>query len=293
LAKTALGHDARRIPRWAMGLIARLSQDQPAVLSRSDIGAYLIELGDARDIDETVTQLVRLGWLRPTPSRGVWAFRPLGDEAGTADPYLPLRAWQARDPQAVFALAGEAAAWHLGYLDRRFTGPVRVWVPDGERPPFGARSSLSIVRLRWAADMGPAVRPSRALLRRRGLDLTRWASGLPAFGPEALLAQLSIRPSSFTPWVDLADHLDRFVGDCEAKAVCTLLADHPSTVWQRAAYLAHMGGNDHIADVMMERRGDAQLPHLFLGTGSEGMYSARFNVTDRLVAPYLAVAGKA
>lgn len=29
-----------------------------------------------------------------------------------------------RDPEAMFALAGEAAAWHLGYLDRRFDGPL-------------------------------------------------------------------------------------------------------------------------------------------------------------------------
>lgn len=284
---------ARRIPRWATSIVARLSQDQPTVLSRSEVTAYLDELGDARDVDETIGQLVRLGWLRPTTRRGVWAFLPLGHEAGTADPYLPLRAWRAGDPHAVFALAGEAAAWHLGYLARRFIGPIRVWLPEGERPPFGTRSKVSTVHLGWAAEMVRAVQPTRALLRRRGLDLTRWAGGLPAFGPEALLAQLSIRPSSFTPWVDLADHLDLFVGDCDSERVCTLLADHPPTAWQRAAYLAHIGGSDALAGSIMERRGDAPLPHLFLGTGTEGIYSARFNMTDRVVAPYLAVAGKA
>lgn len=285
-------HSERRIPRWAARLIARLSEDQPVVVSRGDLLAYLGELGDERDVDDTIEQLVRLGWLQSTTRHGVWGFLPLGDP-GAHDPYLPLRAWRARDPEAVFALAGEASAWHLGYLDRRYTGPVRVWVPEGQRPPFGARSKLAIVHLGLSAGALSALQPSRALLRRRQLDLTRWASSLPAFGPEALLAQLSIRPSSFFPWADLADHLDRLTKDCDAETVCTLLADQTPTAWQRAAYVAHVGGAGDLADAIIDRRGNAPLPHVFIGTNGDGLYSARFNVTDRLVAPYLAVAGKA
>lgn len=285
-------HTERRIPRWAARLIARLSEDQPVVLSRGDLLTYLGELGDNRDVDDTIEQLVRLGWLQSTNRHGVWGFLPLGDPGGD-DPYMPLRAWLARDPEAVFALAGEASAWHLGYLDRRYTGPVRVWVPEGERPPFGARSKLAVVHLGWSAGMLSALQPSRALLRRRQLDLTRWASSLPAFGPEALLAQLSIRPSSFFPWADLADHLDRLTEDCDAEKVCKLLLDQTPTAWQRAAYLAQVGGAGDLADAIIDRRGNAPLPHVFLGANGDGLYSARFNVTDRLVAPYLAVAGKA
>lgn len=283
---------ARRIPRWAAPLIERLTQDRPTVISRDDIAAYLAELGDDRDVDDTVRGLVRLDWLQPSSTHGMWAFVPLGDP-GDADPYLPLRAWQAKAPDAVFALAGEAAAWHLGYLDRRYTGPTRVWIPEGDRLPFGARKTLSTIHLGWTADAARSIGPARTLLRRRGLDLTRWAGGLPAFGPEALVAQLAIRPSSFSPWADLADHLTDLIGDCDGAGVARLMEGQSPTAWQRVAYLAQVGGRADLADQLLAQRGDAPLPHVFLGTGGDGVHSAKFHITDRLVAPRLLVGGKA
>ena len=283
---------ARRIPRWVAPLLARLAQDRPHVVSRHDIASYLAELGDQRDVDDTIRQLVRLDWLQPSPSQGVWVFIPLGED-NVDDPYLSLRAWKAKSPDAVFALAGEAAAWHLGYLDRRFTGPPRVWIPKGDRVPFGARSRLTTAHLGWSRDVADRVGPSRAILRRRGLDLTRWAGGLAAFGPEALLAQLAIRPSSFKPWADLADHLQDLIGDCDVAVLSGLLAGQSSTAYQRAAYLAHIGGAPGLSDAILNLRGDAPMPHVFLGSGGVGVFASRFNVTDRLVAPRLMVAGKA
>jgi hypothetical protein len=286
------GTEARRIPRWAASLIERLTQDRPAVISRDEIASYLADLNDTRDAEDTIRQLVRLDWLSSTSSKGVWAFVPLGEQSSD-DPYLPLRAWRAKSPEAVFTLAGEAAAWHLGYLDRRFTGPTRVWIPEGDRLPFGSRKALSVVHLGWAAEIAGSVSPSRTLLRRRGLDLTRWASGLPSFGPEALLSQLAIRPSSFVPWADLTDHLQEVVEDCDANVLTDLLASQPSTAWQRAAYLANAGGQGELAGCLLEGRQGGALPHIFLGTDGVGIYSAKFNVTDRLVAPRLLLGGKA
>lgn len=283
---------ARHIPRWAARLLARLSQDQPPVVSRPDIAAYLVELGDRRDVDDTIRQLVRLDWLQPSPSQGVWVFIPLGED-GVDDPYVSLRAWKAKSPDAVFALAGEVAAWHLGYLDRRFTGPPRVWIPEGNRLPFGARSRLTTVHLGWNRDVADRVGPSRALLRRRGLDLTRWAGGLAAFGPEALLAQLAIRPSSFQPWADLADHMQDLTGDCDVAALSELLTGQSPTVYQRAAYLAYIGGAAGLSDAILEQRSNAPMAHVFLGAHGVGVFTSRFNMTDRLVAPRLLVAGKA
>lgn len=283
---------ARRIPRWAGALIERLMQNRPPVVSRRDLAEYLGALGSNRDVDDTVRQLVSLRWLQPTSTQGVWEFVPLG-ESGGDDPYLALRAWQAKSSDARFALAGEAAAWHLGYLDRRYVGATRVWIAEGGRLPFGARSKLSVVHLGWSADIADALGPSRALLRRRGLDLTQWAAGLPAFGPEALLAQLAIRPSSFVPWADLADHFGDLVGDVDAEVLTRLLANQSPTAWQRAAYFAHTSGRPDLADELLARRNGTPLPHVVLGTNGKGVYSSKFNVTDRLVVPRLRVGGKA
>jgi hypothetical protein len=273
-------------------LLARLAQDRPSVLTRDDIAGYLTEIDSTREVDTTVSDLVRLGWLSSSRRKGVWTYLPPG-EGEIVDPYIDLRAWAASDPRATFALAGEAAAWHLGYLDRRFTGPIAVWIPEGVRPPFGLRQLISVVRLGWTAAMRSEIGPSRALLRKRTLDITRWADGLSGFGPEALLVQLSSRPSSFTPWGDLAVHLGELVDDCEPERLSQLLQNQSSSAWQRAAYILDLGGNPEAADLVLSGRPLARLSHVTIGTGDVGTHSKKFGITDRLVAPLVHGAGKA
>ena len=282
----------RRIPRWAAMLLARLAQDRPSVVTRDDISGYLAEIDSTREVDRTINDLVRLGWLNTSRRKGVWAYLPPGEDE-IIDPYVNLRAWAAGDPSATFALAGEAAAWHLGYLDRRFIGPIAVWLPEGERPPFGIRDIVSVIRLGWPAAMQPQIGPSRSMLRKRGLDLTRWADGMPGFGPAALLVQLSSRPASFTPWADLAVHIGELADDCEPEQLVTLLENQSSSAWQRAAYLLDLGGNVGAADDVLQQRPPSRLSHVTIGNGEVGTRSKKFGITDRLVAPLVEAAGKA
>ena len=288
-------HDSaldRRIPRWSAMLLARLAQDRPTVITRDDLGGYLAGIGSERDVDATVRDLVRLGWLTASRRKGVWIYLPPGEE-NVADPYIDLRAWAARDTDAVFALAGEAAAWHLGYLDRRHTGPIAIWVPDGVRPPFGVRQHVSVVRLGWDRTHLSDIGPTRQLLRKRGLDLTRWAGGLKAFGPEALLAQLALRPTSFVPWADLVVHLGDLVGDLDAERLLKLLSGQSSSAWQRAAYLVYLGDDAATAELVLGRRPNQRLSHVTLGDGPDAEFSSKFRVTDWLAAPNLRRVGKA
>lgn len=282
----------RRIPRWAAMLLARLAQDRPSVVTRDDIAGYLAEADSPREVDRTVSDLVRLGWLGTSRRKGVWTYLPPGEEE-IIDPYVDLRAWAAGDPSATFALAGEAAAWHLGYLNRRFTGPIAVWLPEGVRPPFGLREIVSVVRLGWPAAMRSQIGPGRSLLRKRGLDLTRWADGLAGFGPDALLVQLSSRPASFTPWADIAVHLNELADDCETGQLVELLQGQSASAWQRAAYLLDLGGNVDAADDVLNLRPQTRLSHVTIGSGDAGTRSKKFGITDRLVAPLMEAAGKA
>ena len=73
-----------------------LARDLPAVVTRDDLAERLTEAGSEHDLDSTVSQLRRLGWLVALPVHGVWAFLPPG-ESETVDPYLVLRPWLARD----------------------------------------------------------------------------------------------------------------------------------------------------------------------------------------------------
>ena len=281
----------RRVPRWAAALVARLAQDRPSTLTRGDIAGYLDGIGSSREIDTTVRDLVRLGWLVSSHLHGVWSFVPPG-ESVIVDPYLDLRAWRAKDPDLVYALAGEAAAWHLGYLDRRFDGPVSIWLPQGVRPPPGIRPFVKVLALDWGQAAEGDLGPSRALLRRRRLDLTAWANGVHAFGPEALLVQLAARPASFLPWADLVAHLGNLADDCEPDRLRALLADQSASAWQRAAYLLHIGGSTQHARDVLAARPFGRLVHASLGSRPRGEHSREFGVTDHLVAPLLSRIGK-
>jgi hypothetical protein len=282
----------RRIPGILAALLATLSRNRPQVVTRRDLEALIDEHGWDLDAERTARQLQRLGWLVPLHLKGVWAFLPAGQDEVT-DPYIDLRGWRAREPEVVFALAGEAAAWHFGYLDRRFGGPVAVWVPTHERLPYGLRAHLSVVTLGWQTEDAPHLGPTSALLLRRHLDLTDWAGGLPAFGPEALVVQLAARPASFGPWADLVAHLDQLAGDIDVDRLAGLLASQSTSAWQRASYLLDQGGRRDAAMTLLERRPVGAMPKIQFGTGPSGVWVPQYRLTDRLIAPLSESAAKA
>lgn len=288
----------RRIPGWASALVGQLSRDRPAVVTRENISQRSADLRLDRDTEATITELRRLGWLVALPVKGTWTFVPPGQEA-VADPYLPLRAWQTRYEQAEFLLAGEAAAWHLGYLDRRSSGRIAVWKPSNVRLPDGLRPHVSVVSLKWAPASLTEVRPSVEFLARRRLDLVSWSGGLPAFGPEALVVQLGARPASFTPWADLVAHLEQLVDDCDDDKLARLLAAQTASTWQRAAYLLHAGGQRERGMALLARRPAGPTPKVSFehpDTARDvhrSVWAPQHSVVDRLVSPLRKLVGKA
>lgn len=274
----------RRIPGWAAELLASLARDRPAVITREDIEADLKETGSSREVDATIHELRRLGWFKPLHVKGVWTYIPPGEEE-IIDPYIDLRGWKAREPEAVFALAGEAAAWHLGYLNRAFSGPIAVWTPTNSRPPHGLRTHLSIITLGWGIDEAPKLGPTTALLHRRRLDMRVWAGGLPGLGPEALAVQLSARPMSFRAWGDLVPHLEQLTTDCEVERLIYLLGNQSSSAWQRAAYLLHCGNRHDDGVALLARRPREKMPKVQFGEGLTSVWVPEFQVADKLIAP--------
>ena len=283
---------SRSIPGWAADLIAVLSRDRPAVVTREDLVGHLDAFGITRDPERTAFDLQQLGWFATLHLKGAWAFVPAG-EADVSDPYIDLRAWKAREPDALFALAGEAAAWHLGYLPRNFGGTIAVWLPSKERVPHGLRSYVSIVRLSWAGEQAREFAPTPHLLRRKGLDLIIWAGGLPSFGPEALLVQLAARPASFRVWADLIPQLDVLAFDCDIDKIECLLGGQSASAWQRATYLLHCGGRTEEAVDLLDQRPGKSTPVASFGDGPTAVWSSQFSVNDHLIAPLQDQLGKA
>jgi hypothetical protein len=290
------GGGGRRIPTWAAGLLAGLARDQPQVLTRADIAERLAEAGSDRAVDRTIEELRRLGWLRPIGLHAVWAFVPPGQDE-VVDPYLVLRGWRAKDPSVVFRLAGDASAWHLGYLNRRPTGPVPVWLPKSRRIPDGLRGSISAVRFPWPVEQADELGPRPELLTARKLDALTWSSRLPALGPEALLVQLATRPSSFTSWADLVEHLSLFAADIDIDRATMILRKQSTSSWQRAAYLLHCGGQPRAAMDLLANRPPREMPTVVFGEDVDpqapSLFAPQFRIVDRLIAPLQGLVGKA
>jgi hypothetical protein len=287
----------RRVPTWAAAVIARLSRDLPTVVTREDISQLLTDAGTDRTVDATISELRRLGWLVGLPVHGVWAFIPPGQES-IADPYLGLRAWHAREANAGFMLAGAAVAWHLGYLDRAPDQPTDIWLPATVRLPDGLRPYVATVHIKWTPEAVRMATPVTALLIRRKLDIVSWASGLPAFGPEALIVQLATRPSSFLPWADLVAHLNQLVADCDDDRLATLLAGQSTSAWQRAAYLLHAGNEPDRGSTLLSRRPRLPMPKIRFGhpaidATSTAVWVSDYHLLDGLIAPLQLVLGKA
>ncbi len=282
----------RPVPTWAAGLVSCLSRDRPAVVTRKHLTDYLADLEQQRDLERTVRDLQQLGWLSTLHLKGVWAFVPAGESRPT-DPYLDLRGWEARDSDAVFVLAGEAAAWHLGYVSRRFDGPPTIWLPSGRRVPHGLRPHIALVQIDWAVEDVKRLCPSSKLLHSKGLDLTNWATGLPALGPDALLVQLAARPGSFRTWADLIAQLDSLAADCDLKRLPDLLSGQSSSAWQRAAYLLDRGGRRDDGLALLAKRPSENMPAVTLGNGPDSIWSKDFKIIDHLVAPLQKQLGKA
>jgi hypothetical protein len=289
----------RRIPSWASRLIAELARDRPAVVTREDVAERLAAIGDHRDVEATISELRRLGWFVGLPIQGTWAFIPPGQET-VADPYLALRAWRARDPDTAFMLAGTAAAWHLGYLDRAPEGRTSIWLPKDHRLPDGLRPHVSVVHVKWGSDAATQLGPSTEFLLRRHLDIVNWAAGLPAFGPEALVVQLAARPASFRPWADVVAHLGQIVDDCDDDRIAVLMAGQSASTWQRAAYVLHAGGQPTRGIRLVERRPKRSMPkarfeHPEISPADEAtaLWVPQYHVLDRLIAPLQGLVGKA
>ena len=287
---------ARRIPRWAAGLLSDFAAERPPVVSLRDIAERLRRVELHRDPAVVVEELQRLGWLRPTGVRGAWAFLPPGEDEPT-DPYLNLRSLHATQPERDFYLSGDIAAFHLGLLDRR-PGSLQLWLPDNAPSlPHRLRTTVSTVTLPFP-DEPELLLPSAAQFRRRRLDRLRWASGFNAFGPDALLAQLACRPSSFTSWFDLVSHLDAFTVDVETDRIARLLQASPKSAWQRAAHILDAAGQVNEAQDLFRQRPAGPLAVTHLGrrmatSPNTRRWSTKYQVIDSLVRPLIDVVGKA
>jgi hypothetical protein len=240
----------------------------------------------ANDPRDVIRRLVRHGWLAGLSVRGAWAFFPPGVD-DLADPYIHLRGWRAIDKDVVFLLAGTCAAFHLGYLPRR-PERVTIWLPEKTALPAGLRKKVSVVKTTFprASDVR-RLSPGLPLLKQRGLDITSWATGLPAFGPEALIVQMAQRPASIESWLDLSSKLADLARDVDIERLKALLSMSSAAARQRAAYFMHLGGRTDFQSLL-----PAEVQAVELGDDGPGHWHNATGVNDHLLMPLLGANAK-
>lgn len=208
---------ARSIPPWLSGVVERLELDRPPLVTIAELEIICSELGIATPARVVASKLRDRGWLLATPLRGVWEFIP-GENAGpisNADPLLPVKAFNAVNPEVDNVMAQQSGAWALGLSDRlpatkevAFKAKPHVKTPDGIKP------------LTYSWNLEP--------LERRGVRV---------LAPESLLVQMTHRPNSVRSWESVQDWLPDVAFEMEPEATLVELEGKPSSTWARTGYL--------------------------------------------------------
>ena len=129
--------------------------------------------------------------------------------------------------------------------------------------------------------------------------MVRWAGGLGAFGPEALVLP-TLDPRGLVRAMGRPHRTSRrrLVDDCDDNRLATLLEGQSSSAWQRAAYLLDAAGQPDRGAALFERRPAGATPKVRFsdraGRSSTGaVWVPRYKLQDQLIAPLQAVLGKA
>jgi predicted transcriptional regulator of viral defense system len=109
----------RHVPRSVASAIADFEMFDRDIVSVNEVAAALGVTADSRRLKNAIHTLVRLGWLRPLPTRGAYEFLAArGGPFPSGEPLVEARAVRARRPDFRLAVIGTGAAFLRGFSDR-------------------------------------------------------------------------------------------------------------------------------------------------------------------------------
>ncbi len=250
--------EARYIPRWLAPIVQELELEK-ATLVRVDEVQRLTPLRPSA-VRQAISELARLGWLRPVGVRGTYEFIP-GSAAGpypSGDPWLILRAELTRRP-GMFHVGAQSAAWLLGYAQRSPDRHVVITTPE-TRVPRRMREAYEVL----ATEPAPAGKT---------------VSGLPVPTPVELFAEVAqlaprLKLDSAQGW------LRRLLKDTSPEDVARVLRDRSVSTRARAGYMAEVCGATAHAEAIEALGSRGRGPYYTGDRGRNGRFSARWRVYD-------------
>lgn len=208
---------SRTIPEGLAPILEDLELNRPQLVSLADLRTMCERHHIGTEPRVVALRLKQRGWLVATPQRGVWEFAPaeLAGPYTSADPLLPLKAFNIAHPGCRNALCGQSAAWALGLADRV---PSTISVVFEEWPKVKTPSELTV------ATFTPQAR-------------VRSTRGVSALGPASIVVQMAERPSAVRSWQSAIEWLPDVAFEIDESELLKELKGRPNSVAQRTGYL--------------------------------------------------------
>jgi len=252
-------------------MVEAMEFEQPRVVTLPMLTKIARDTGVAKDeagAAKLAYRLQELGWLGSVRTKGVWEFLP-GARAGavsSGDRFLEFRAYTTMHTEWPGVLGMESAASLLG-LAQHLPSREVVALPRGAAVP------KALSEWRFVTVSMPEV----------GLE---FRDHLPIWSLEGLIAGIATRPSGYRDLPGLAQWLPGASAKLRTDTLLECLWDAPTSVWQRAAYLARLAGADETAQALLTQRPPEHMAW-FGATRRGGTYDPVTKVTDADLAPYL------
>jgi len=136
----------RHVPRWVARAIADFEMFGRDVVSVNDVAAALGVTADSRRLKNAIHTLVRLGWLRPLPTRGSYEFLAArGGPYPSGDPLVEARAVRAKRPDFSLAIIGTGAAFLRGFSERA-PGGYTVALDHGQGGSVAVAAAYDVMK---------------------------------------------------------------------------------------------------------------------------------------------------
>ena len=255
-----------RLPDWPYCAPVPVSL-RPMVNDLYDRRVVIVTLSDLAAYDTAVTPqraaqaLRRAGWLAPLRAQGVW--RVSTTLFSGAPGFEELMGRLAVAPDTPACIGGRSVPERRGWLRIPTQDAIGLW-PEARLP----RCLDHYVVRRW--------KPQAPLDS---------IGGVPAWSADTLVVFMAAKPSQF-PWSYIGDWLPEGCESLTTQGMLTELEGRSRAVWHKAAYIAHRGERDDIADTVLAHAPAGKGPYL-LGVRRDwhtrpAQWQPRFEVIDNI-----------
>ena len=210
------------VPMSLRPVVNDLYERQVVIVTLTQLAAYHTAVTPHR----LAQVLRRAGWLRPLRAHGVWrvATTPFSRTPGFED----LIGRLAVAPDTPACIGGRSVAERRGWLRIPTQDAIGLW-PEARLP----RCLDHYVVRRW--------KPQAPLDS---------IGGVPAWSADTLVVFMAAKPSQF-PWSYIGDWLPDGCASLTTHGMLIELEARSPAVWRKAAYIAHRGERDDIADTVL------------------------------------------